>query len=62
MSRGFIKIIGRIMGRQKIKSMIVSFLLKKEWKIDQHTPKAQRKIVFTYEFGPTTKKILFLYV
>ena len=32
---------------------------KKKWKIDQHTPKAQRKIFFTYEFGPTTKKNLF---
>jgi len=42
-------------GRQKIKSMIVSW--KKKWKIDQHTLKAQRKFFFTYEFGPTTKKI-----
>ncbi len=27
---------------------------KKKWIIDQHTPKAQRKFVFTYELGPTT--------
>jgi hypothetical protein len=36
--------------------------IKKKWKIDQHTPKAQRKIFFTYEFGLNTKKHLFFYV
>jgi hypothetical protein len=33
--------------------------IKKKWKIGQHIPEAQRKIFFTYEFGPTTKKIYF---
>jgi hypothetical protein len=32
--------------------------MKKKWKIDQHTLNAQRKFVFTDEFGATTKKNL----
>ena len=43
-------------GASKNKIYDSELFIKKKWKIDQHTPKAQRKIFFTYEFGPTTKK------
>ena len=48
-------------GTSKNKIYDSELFMKKKGKIDQLTPKAQRKIFFTYEFGPTTtKKLIFL--
>ena len=47
-------------GASKNKIYDSELFIKKKWKINQLTTKAQRKFFFTYEFGPTTtKKFIF---